>query len=50
RDLREAVQTFESGVIRSRLAFFSGDRQRVAESLNIPRRTLDHKCQKLEKA
>ncbi|PWI77351.1 AAA family ATPase [Enterobacter sp. CGMCC 5087] len=50
RDLREAVQTFESGVIRSRLAFFRGDRQRVAESLNIPRRTLDHKCQKLERA
>lgn len=50
RDLREAVQTFESGVIRSRLAFFSGDRQRVAESLNIPRRTLDYKCQKLERA
>ncbi len=49
RDLREAVQTFELGVLRSRLAFFSGDRQRVAESLNIPRRTLDHKCQKLER-
>lgn len=50
RDLREAVQSFEAGVIRSRLAFFSGDRKRVAESLNIPRRTLDHKCQKLDRA
>nr|WP_230684167.1 sigma-54 dependent transcriptional regulator [Enterobacter ludwigii] len=50
RDLREAVQQFESDIIQSRLRRFQGNRQRVAESLNVPRRTLDHKCQKQERA
>ncbi len=49
-DLREAVLQFESDVIQSRLRVFQGNRQRVAESLNVPRRTLDHKCQKRERA
>ncbi|HAT1682910.1 TPA: sigma-54-dependent Fis family transcriptional regulator [Klebsiella oxytoca] len=47
-DLRKAVQDFEMEVIASRLRFFDGNRRMAAESLRIPRRTLDHKCQKLE--
>lgn len=47
-DLREAIQQYETTVIAARLRFFDGNRYLVAESLNIPRRTLDHKCQKLE--
>ncbi|MFL1908971.1 sigma-54 interaction domain-containing protein [Plesiomonas shigelloides] len=47
-DLRQALQQFEASVIEARLRYFQGNRMRVAESLNIPKRTLDHKCQKLE--
>lgn len=47
-DLRIALQEYEAAVIASRLRYFQGNRLRVAESLNIARRTLDHKCQKLE--
>ncbi|MGL5221699.1 MAG: helix-turn-helix domain-containing protein, partial [Plesiomonas shigelloides] len=45
---RQALQQFEASVIEARLRYFQGNRMRVAESLNIPKRTLDHKCQKLE--
>lgn len=47
-DLRIATQRYEAEVITARLRQFQGNRQLVAESLNIPKRTLDHKCQKLE--
>ncbi|MGL5008030.1 MAG: sigma-54 interaction domain-containing protein [Plesiomonas sp.] len=47
-NLREALQQYETAVIEARLRYFQGNRTRVAESLNIPKRTLDHKCQKLE--
>lgn len=48
RDLRLALQQYEASVIQARLQQFRGNRMRVAESLNLPKRTLDHKCQKLE--
>ncbi len=48
RDLRCAMQQYEASVIEARLRYFQGNRVLVAESLNIPKRTLDHKCQKLE--
>jgi len=48
RDLRLALQQFEASVIAARMRFFDGNRLRVAQSLNLPKRTLDHKCQKLE--
>ncbi|MFC3395159.1 sigma-54 interaction domain-containing protein [Brenneria rubrifaciens] len=47
-DLRIATQQYEAAVIQARLHQFQGNRVLVAESLNIPKRTLDHKCQKLE--
>ncbi|MEE3652919.1 MULTISPECIES: sigma-54 interaction domain-containing protein [unclassified Brenneria] len=47
-DLRIATQQYEAAVIEARLRQFQGNRLLVAESLNIPKRTLDHKCQKLE--
>lgn len=47
-DLKQAVNEFESRIIRERLQYFSGDRAKVAESLGIPKRTLAYKCQKLE--
>ncbi|MEH2922784.1 sigma-54 interaction domain-containing protein [Samsonia erythrinae] len=48
RDLKIATQRYEAAVIEARLRQFQGNRALVAESLNIPKRTLDHKCQKLE--
>ncbi|MCW2483827.1 sigma-54-dependent Fis family transcriptional regulator, partial [Candidatus Symbiopectobacterium sp. NZEC135] len=47
-DLRVATQQYEAAVIKARMSQFHGNRLLVAESLNIPKRTLDHKCQKLE--
>lgn len=47
-DLKEAVLHFESRIIRSRLAHFDGDRAKTAQSLGLPKRTLAHKCLKLE--
>ncbi|TKY81353.1 sigma-54 dependent transcriptional regulator [Pectobacterium polonicum] len=47
-DLRIATQRYEAAVIEARLRQFQGNRLLVADSLNIPKRTLDHKCQKLE--
>ncbi|EHD20411.1 MULTISPECIES: sigma-54 interaction domain-containing protein [Brenneria] len=47
-DLRIATQQYEAAVIEARLRQFQGNRLLVAESLNIAKRTLDHKCQKLE--
>ena len=44
----EAGSKYEASVIEARLRHFQGNRMLVAESLNIPKRTLDHKCQKLE--
>ena len=48
RDLKYALTQYESAIIRSRLSQFDGDRARAAESLGVPKRTLAHKCQKLE--
>lgn len=48
RDLKHALAQYESAIIRSRLSQFDGDRARTAESLGVPKRTLAHKCQKLE--
>jgi sigma-54-specific transcriptional regulator len=48
QDLRKALHSFEASVISARLRHFQGNRRLVAQSLNIPKRTLDHKCQKLE--
>lgn len=48
RDLKHALNQYESAIIRSRLSQFNGDRARAAESLSVPKRTLAHKCQKLE--
>jgi sigma-54-specific transcriptional regulator len=48
KDLKQALQDFESKIIRERLRLFSGDRTKAAESLGIPKRTLAYKCQKLE--
>jgi sigma-54 dependent transcriptional regulator len=48
RDLRMAMQKYEASVIEARLRHYQGNRLLVAQSLNIPKRTLDHKCQKLE--
>lgn len=47
-DLRQALLDYEATVIAARLRHFDGNRHLAAESLNIPRRTLDHKCLKLE--
>lgn len=47
-DLKEAVLQFERAVIEARLSSFSGDRGRAATSLGLPKRTLAHKCIKLE--
>lgn len=48
RDLRLALRRFEAEVIRARLDFYQGNRGLAAASLGLPKRTLDHKCQKLE--
>ncbi|MDY0970720.1 sigma-54 interaction domain-containing protein [Siccibacter turicensis] len=47
-DLRQAISDYEAAVIAARMRYYQGNRLRVAESLNIARRTLDHKCLKLE--
>lgn len=47
-NLKEAVADFERAVIRHRLRTFDRDRAKVAMSLNMPVRTLNHKCKKLE--
>ncbi|AEH34973.1 sigma-54-dependent Fis family transcriptional regulator [Vibrio anguillarum] len=47
-DLKQAVNEFESRIIRERLQYFAGDRAKAAQSLGIPKRTLAYKCQKLE--
>ncbi|MGF1873284.1 sigma-54 interaction domain-containing protein [Photobacterium indicum] len=48
RNLKLALQNYESEIIRSRLAKFSGDRAKAAKSLGVPKRTLAYKCLKLE--
>lgn len=47
KDIRLAVQQFEAAVIDARLHRFTGNRQLVAASLGLPKRTLDNKCRKL---
>lgn len=48
KNLRLALLSYESAIIKSRLAQYDGNRAKTAVSLNIPKRTLAHKCQKLE--
>ncbi|CEO42067.1 sigma-54 interaction domain-containing protein [Photobacterium kishitanii] len=47
-DLRTALESYEKAIIRNRLEQYNGDRAKAAESLGLPKRTLAHKCQKLE--
>jgi sigma-54-specific transcriptional regulator len=47
-DLNQAMVAFERSIICSRLDVFNGRRSDAAESLGIPKRTLAHKCQKME--
>lgn len=47
-DLKQALNEFESRIIKERLAMFSGDRSKAADSLGIPKRTFAYRCQKLE--
>ncbi len=46
RPLKEAVTEFEIEFIEQRLRYFDGDRQKTADSLHMPKRTLAYKCQK----
>ncbi|MCG9702710.1 sigma-54 dependent transcriptional regulator [Vibrio natriegens] len=46
RPLKEAVTEFEIEFIGQRLRYFDGDRQKTADSLRMPKRTLAYKCQK----
>ncbi|ALR91671.1 sigma-54 interaction domain-containing protein [Vibrio alginolyticus] len=46
RSLKEAVTEFEIEFIGKRLRYFEGDRQKTADSLRMPKRTLAYKCQK----
>ncbi|WP_434144947.1 sigma-54 interaction domain-containing protein [Photobacterium leiognathi] len=48
RDLRIAVESYEKAIISERLNYFNGNRTKTAESLGLPKRTLAHKCLKLE--
>ncbi|KJF79686.1 hypothetical protein UA31_21210 [Photobacterium angustum] len=47
-DLRIAVELYEKAIINERLKQYNGNRAKAAESLGLPKRTLAHKCQKLE--
>ena len=46
-DLRQANELFEKRIIAERLKEFSGNREKAAQSLGIPKRTLAYKCKKL---
>ncbi len=47
-DLKQAILDYEKQLITARLAEFDGDRARAADSLGLPKRTLAHKCLRLE--
>lgn len=47
-NLKKAIMHYETAIIKSRLAQFDGNRAMTAISLNVPKRTLAHKCLKLE--
>ncbi|EGQ7810710.1 AAA domain-containing protein [Vibrio parahaemolyticus] len=46
--LKKAMEQFEIAFITERLRHFQGDRNKTANSLGIPKRTLAYKCQKWE--
>lgn len=46
-DLRLAIRQFEAAIISARLTQFKGNQAQVADSLNLPRRTLHYKCKQL---
>ena len=48
-DLRQALRDYEAWLIRERLSRFDGNRTLAAQSLGLPKRTLAHKCQQLER-
>lgn len=47
-NLRQELLNYEAAIIKSRLKQYDGNKTKVAESLNLPKRTLAHKCRKLE--
>nr|WP_284676541.1 sigma 54-interacting transcriptional regulator [Vibrio sinus] len=47
-DLKLALEAYEKQIIVERLRKYNGHRAKTAESLGLPKRTLAHKCQKLE--
>ncbi len=47
-DLRQASQLFEKQMIAARLKESGGNRNKAAQSLGIPKRTLAYKCKKLQ--
>ncbi|MDO6527514.1 sigma 54-interacting transcriptional regulator [Motilimonas sp. 1_MG-2023] len=47
-DLKAAIQEYERQLIKRRLNQYHGDRGKAALSLGLPKRTLAHKCQRLE--
>ncbi len=47
-DLKAALEQIEKQIICERLRQYGGHRAKAAESLGLPKRTLAHKCQKLE--
>ncbi|PVZ68781.1 sigma-54 interaction domain-containing protein [Pelagibaculum spongiae] len=47
-NLKLAVQQYETAIIRAKLRHFNGSRAKAAASLGMPKRTLAHKCLKLE--
>lgn len=49
RNLKKAVMRFESKIISARLETYGGNRAMAAESLGLPKRTLAHKCLRLER-
>lgn len=47
-NLKQAMLDYEKQLISERLALYKGDRGLAADSLGLPKRTLAHKCQRLE--
>ncbi|WP_041717844.1 sigma-54 interaction domain-containing protein [Alkalilimnicola ehrlichii] len=47
-NLREVVRDYEARLIREKLRQFNGNRAKTAVSLGLPKRTLAHKCRKLQ--
>lgn len=48
KNLRQALLNYEAAIIKSRLELYDGNKTKTAVSLSLPKRTLAHKCRKLE--